>query len=165
MNILYAYYSFEGNCRELARVMAAATGGTLLELSPVREIPRGFLRKYAAGGRSALRGDAPELAPYDPRPRDFDLTVVGGPVWAWHVAPPVRSFLLGEEWTGLRVALFAMHRGGPGGVLASMRALVEERGGSVRGESAFVDLRRKNAEETKARAVEWASSLQLTINN
>lgn len=160
MKILYAFYSFEGNCCTLARAMSEATGGELLALEPLaNRVPRGFLMKYLKGGKSSVFKETPELTPYAAHPRDYDFVFVGGPVWAWNMAPPVRTFIMNEDWAGVKTAVFAMHRGGPGSVLQAMADLIAARGGDVRGRETFKDLRWGRPDETRARAIAWAQSL------
>lgn len=156
MKTTFIYYSFEGNCRELSLAMAAATGGETLAIRPVREVSHNPVLKYINGGRGSVLRETPKLEPYGDDWRGGDLVFVGGPVWAFNMAPPVRSFLSREDWSGRRVALFAMHRGGAGTTLSAMRGLVEERGGEVAGDAVFVDLRKGDAEKTRRAAAQWA---------
>lgn len=157
MKTLFAYYSLEGNCRQLSRAMAEAVGGDLAELKATRDtMPRGAILKYLVGGKRSLLKETVELAPLGVNPDDYGLVVVGGPVWFQTMAPEVRSFLAGNDWTGKKLGLFAMHRGGPGVALSAMAKIVKERGGEVVDQANFVDLRRPHADETKMRAVEWA---------
>lgn len=160
MKTLVCFYSLEGNCRELARVMAEAAGADVMEIIP-REPPipdHGFLR-YFKGGKESIMKELPPLLPPDKNPRDYDLVIVGGPVWAWNIAPPARSFLAGTDWSGKKVALFCMHRGGKGFALGNMRELVEKGGGAVVGAADFRDLRRGNADGTRRNAAEWTKKI------
>lgn len=122
-------------------------------------MPAGAVTKYLVGGKASLFKDAPPLAPLAAKVEDYDLVVVGGPVWAWNMTPAVRSFLAAVKWHGKRVALFVMHRGGKGFALSGMEDLVTGRGGVVVGKADFKDLRRGDAAATRARAVEWARGL------
>ena len=159
-NTLIAYYSFEGNCRALAKTMAEATNAKLAELLPVREtVPRHGIAKYLAGGKAAFLKRTTPLQPLGFSLRHFDLIIVGGPVWAWDITPAVRAFLTQTNWHNKRVALFAMHRGGKGRALATMRELVEKRGGVIAGAADFLDLRRGSAEATRQQATAWVKSL------
>lgn len=157
MKILFAYYSLEGNCRELSRCMAEAVGGDLLEVRPKKETvrPKGFMR-FLEGGRESLGKNAPELLPLEKNPGDYELVFFGAPVWAWNMASPARSFLAGVDWKDRRVALFCMHGGGKGRTLANMRQLVDDGCGSVVSMADFKDLRGGKAEETKEKARAWA---------
>lgn len=156
MRTLFAYYSLEGNCRALGACMADAVGGVVDEIRPVvQSIPeKGFLR-LLKGGKESFMKETPELLPAAENPREYELVVVGGPVWAWNMSPPVRTFLMQNHWKGVSVALFCMHRGGRGFTLSAMRGLVEEAGGSVVAAADFKDLRWGDGEKTKRAASEW----------
>lgn len=157
MKILYAYYSFEGNCRALVQAMADGTAGDIAEIRPVAETPRGTVMKYVQGGRASLMQESPAIEPLNVDMSLYDLIIVGGPVWAFNMAPPVRTFLRGTDWSDRHAALFVMHRGGAGNALRNMRRLIEEGGGEIAGSAEFLDLRRRNAAETRAAAVAWAA--------
>ena len=164
MNTLITYYSFEGNCRALATHMAESAPTTanpkLLELRPVEEtVPRGTLGKYLVGGKAALFKETTHLQPVGFSLRCFNLIIVGGPVWAWDISPAVRQFLTQTNWHNKWVALFAMHRGGKGRALATMRALVEKRGGVIADTADFTDLRRGSPLDTRQRAADWIKHL------
>ena len=160
---LITYYSFEGNCRALAKHMAETAPITanakLAELRPVIEtVPEGF-KKYLVGGKAAFFKQTTPLQPLGFSLRSFDLIIVGGPVWAYDITPAIRQFLTQTNWHNKWVALFAMHRGGKGKALATMRALVEKRGGVIAGAEDFTDLRRGSPLDTRQRAAEWMKRL------
>lgn len=158
MKPLIVYYSFEGNCRTLARAMSEATGGDVLEIRPRVETPKGLVMKYVKGGRASLRQEAPDIEPFAVDVGAYDLVVAGGPVWAFNMAPPVRTFLKQMDWNNRRAALFVMHRGGAGNALRNMRRMVEDGGGEVVDAAEFFDLRRRDADKTKAAAEAWATA-------
>lgn len=159
MKILFAYYSFEGNCRELASLMAEAVGGEVEEVKPATEtVPAKGVMKYYAGGKGSLFREKPALKPPALDPRDYDLVFVGSPVWFWNMTPAARSFIESVDWSGKKTALFSMHRGGEGMALSSMRKLIKARGGTVLAEKSFTDLRWRKPDDTRKAAVEWAKA-------
>ncbi len=161
MKPLFAYYSLEGNCRALSVLMADATGGDVAELVPAKDdMPRGAVMKYARGGWDALSKRNVELAPLAVNLRDYRPVFVGGPVWAWTMTPAVRSFLSGNDWSGMRLAVFAMCRGGAGRTAKAMADLARERGGEVVGMEVFTDLRWGDAAATRKRAAAWAAEMK-----
>ncbi|MCD8139927.1 MAG: NAD(P)H-dependent oxidoreductase [Planctomycetaceae bacterium] len=159
MRTVFIYYSLEGNCRSLVRNMAEAVDGDVAELRLTGAMPTGFFRKYLVGGTRSLLKETPALAPLEVNLDDYDLVVVGGPVWAWNVCPAVRSFLSTTDWRGKKVAAFVMHGGGKGKALSTMKSLVEENGGEVVATGDFIDLRRRNADETRERARSWIRNI------
>jgi flavodoxin len=89
--ILIAYYSRTGTTREVARRLAALLGADLEEIAD--PTPRsgwlGFLRSAVEARRRRL---AP-IAPGEHDPADYDLLVIGSPVWASSMSSPVRAYL------------------------------------------------------------------------
>lgn len=160
MKTLVVYYSFEGNCRDLAAIMAEATGGDTAAIRPEKEsIPdAGFLNLLKGGSESIMR-KMPALLPMDKNPDDYDLVIVGGPVWAWNIAPATRAFLAGRDWKGKAVGVFCMQRGMKGVALSAMRSLVEGGNGRVVGERDFRDLRMAKPKTTRENAAEWARQI------
>ena len=92
MKTLIVYYSLEGNTDYMAKRIADATGADTLRLVPKKAYrDKGFL-KILLGGKSAIMGEKPELEPYDPELDMYDKVIIGFPVWASTITPPVRTF-------------------------------------------------------------------------
>lgn len=156
---LVVFYSFEGNCRTLGGVIAETIDADAAEIFPVREISRSFAMKYFSGGKGSLFKEKTEIQPLSVDVRDYGLVFVGTPVWAWNIPPATRTFLEGQDWSGVKTALYAMHRGGAGFALSTMRKIIEGGGGTVVGAETYFDLRHRNAQITKTKASEWASAM------
>jgi len=106
------YYSLEGNTKYAAAKIAARLGADLIPLIPSKEYPTGKISKYIWGGKSATFGEAPKLEPYSFDPNQYDLIVLGTPVWAGTFTPPLRTFIRENKLTGKKIALFACCSGG-----------------------------------------------------
>ena len=116
------FYSMGGNTASVAVKLAGALSADLIELRPERAYPdRGF-RKFLWGGKSAVMAETPALVPYDFDPEGYDTVILGFPVWAGNVAPPIRTFLRdqAERLAGKTVAAFAC-QGGAGAEKAFAR--------------------------------------------
>lgn len=110
--ILVAYYSQTGHTRQIAEETASALGADVDEIRDAggaREWPRspGLLWKIVAK-RPA------EIAPAGKRPEDYDLVVIGTPIWMFRLSPPVRAFLRLNGASFAQVAFFCTE-GGAGG--------------------------------------------------
>ena len=111
MNILVAYYSMNGNTDYAARKIAERTGADMLRLEPVRAYPTEGFRKFLRGGRSAVMEEKPALKPYQFEADNYDLVIIGFPVWAGNIAPPVRTFVSNNQLKAVRYAAFACQSG------------------------------------------------------
>ncbi len=120
--ILVAYYSRTGTVREVARRLATALGADIEEIAD--PTPRAGVLGFMRSGFEARRRRIPAIAPSDRNPADYDLVVIGTPVWAMSVSSPVRAYLQRHRSDLRATALFCTCRGmGGRQVLAQMQEL------------------------------------------
>ena len=113
MKNLVVYYSMSGNCEYVAEKMAEIGGFETLRIEPEKAYPDQGAKKFLWGGKAAVMGEKPKLKPYTFDASEYDVIVIGFPVWASNVTPPIRSFLL-ENMEGIRnkrIASFACQSG------------------------------------------------------
>ncbi len=114
MKDLIVYYSMSGNTKFAAEQIARQLGADLLRLVPEKPYPERGLKKFLTGGRSAIAGQTPALLPFDTDPSQYDRIILGMPLWAGTVTPPLRTFLTEnrERLAGKRFAAFVCSGGG-----------------------------------------------------
>lgn len=114
MKSLIVFYSQSGNTRFAAQQIAAQTGADVLEIAPREAYPDKGFQKYFWGGKSAVMGDTPELLPYDVNLDDYDMVILGTPVWASNITPPLRTFVCNHRdvLAAKKLALFVCFSGG-----------------------------------------------------
>lgn len=111
MRTLIVYYSLEGNTEYAAGIIASRLGADTLRIEPEKAYPdRGF-RKFFWGGKSAVMAETPQLRPYAFDAAGYDRVILGFPVWAGNVTPPIRTFVRDNDLKGKRVAAFACQSG------------------------------------------------------
>ena len=122
MHALVVFYSLTGTTRRVAQALAAELGAELEEIRCPVYRP-GFFGFWQAGYAS-WKGKIPEIWPPEHKPSDYDLIVVGGPVWGWNACTPVRAYLM-REAARLPAVAFLVTVGGVGfeRALATMEAL------------------------------------------
>ena len=90
MKTLVVYYSRSGHTRQVANEIAAHCGA---DLEVIREAnSRDGLVGYFHSGWQALIGAAPPVCPTIIDPANYDLVILGTPIWNFSLAPPVRSY-------------------------------------------------------------------------
>jgi flavodoxin len=159
MKSLIVYYSLSGNTELIATELASALNATILRLKPVKELDSGKFSTYMWGGMQAKMSQTPELEPYSVSIEDFDLILLGSPVWAWTLAPPIRSFVEKEK-TRLHskpLALF-MSAGGDG-IKAMQRFQAYLKGFQVGKTIMFHEPKLRHTPEQVQKAKDWAKSL------
>lgn len=112
MASIIVYYSLEGSTDLAARSIAGRTGADLVRLVPEKEVPKKGFGKYFLGGKSALFSERPRLTNRRIDFTKYDTVIIGSPVWAGTVTPPILSFLAIQPFSGKKVFLFASHSGG-----------------------------------------------------
>lgn len=120
--ILVVDYSRSGNTHMVAEAIASGCGADLERIKDVR--PRQGLWGWLRSGHEAIRGTPAAIGPTALDPSDYDLVVIGSPVWAGHMSSPMRSYLRHRDGKLAQVALFVTE-GGSGGpkALSEMTAL------------------------------------------
>lgn len=112
MKAAVVYFSLEGNTKHVAEKIARELNADVIPLIPVKPYPTGDASKYFWGGKSATFREKPKLQPYRFDAKEYNVILLGTPIWAGTFAPPLRTFLRDNKLEGTRVALFACCSGG-----------------------------------------------------
>jgi hypothetical protein len=122
MGALVVFYSLTGTTRRVAQALAVELGAHLEEIRCPRYRP-GFFGFWRAGYAS-WKNKIPEIAPSTHSASNYELVVVGGPVWAWNACTPVRAYLK-RQAPHLPATAFFLTVGGVGfeQALATMESL------------------------------------------
>ena len=160
-NILIVYYSLTGNTRFIAETIQEILKADIQEIKPIKDVkPKGAM-KYFWGGYKATMKKKPSLEPVENDPKDYDMIIIGTPVWAWTIAPPIRSFLANYNLSNKKVGFWCCHAGSPGGTLKTMEKCAPD--SELLGKIKFIDPLKKKTEEAKIRAIEWAKEILLKL--
>jgi flavodoxin len=131
--ILIVYYSRTGMTRAVAELLAAQL---LCDIEDITEVTnRTGARGYFQCMREAMFKRGAVIHPPVKDPADYDLVVIGTPVWAWSVAPPVSGYIVANKARLPEVAFFCtLGNTGAERVFAQLRRLT---GRSPLGQVAF----------------------------
>lgn len=113
--ILTAYFSASGTTSGAAKSLADAVGADLYEIKPAVPYTKADLDWTNKSSRSSVemndKSSRPELADKSANVGDYDIILLGFPIW-WYVAPTViNSFLESYDFSGKKIALFATSGG------------------------------------------------------
>ena len=114
MKTAVVYYSMSGNCKFVAEQIATVLQCDQIRVEPVKTYPDKGARKFYWGGKSAIMGEKPELKPYDFNGDEYDCVIIGFPVWASNVTPPIRTFIAENDLSGMKIGAYACYMGGGG---------------------------------------------------
>lgn len=112
MKTAVVFYSMHGNVRYVSEKVAKELGADLIELIPVKAYPDKGAMQFIWGGSAVTFKKKPELEPYSFNASDYDLVIIGTPVWASNFTPPLRTFFENNDLTGKKIAVIATSAGG-----------------------------------------------------
>lgn len=101
---LVVHYSHGGHTRRLARAIGDALGADVEEIHD--RVDRSGIFGFLRSGLEVLLGASTEIQRPKHDPADYDLVVVGSPVWVGSPSTPVRTWLWLERERLPALALF-----------------------------------------------------------
>lgn len=154
---LIVYYSASGNTKFIAETMAKSIGADLAELVPKKKMNVSGIGYLGWGVRQLVRKDERELEPISYNVADYDLIIVGTPVWTYTLTPPVRTFLKENNFEGKDVAVFCCHDGNKAHTLEDMMAGMP--GSNCVGKIDFISVLRHDRNGAAQKAENWVKTL------
>ena len=159
MKAVIIYYSLDGNVKLLSETIATQIGADIIPLKLKKEIKNDSFMKYFWGGKQVVMKEIPELEPIDLNLADYDLIILGTPVWAASYTPALRSFLEKFDLSGKKVALFCSHEGGAGLTITNLKNKL--RSSEIISSTDFLAPLKKGKEATIEKALSWSKTLSL----
>ncbi len=111
MKTLVVYFSKTGNTRKIAKEISKKLNSDLDEITEMKK--RGFFGKWISGGSESMKGKTSKIT-YKKDPKNYDLIILGGPIWAWHLIPPIRAYLEQNKENMKKLAFFVTLLGSEG---------------------------------------------------
>jgi len=105
MKILVVYYSRTGNTARLAQAIATELNADIIELKETTK--RSGIIGYMKAGFAAMTHKQANLLPINKKIEEYDLIILGTPVWAFTAPPPVATFINENKTKIKKLATFA----------------------------------------------------------
>ncbi len=93
MKLLVVYYSLDGNTKAAAERIASDLSCDLCAVETEKPMPDKTFKKMMVGGRQATFGVKPPIKKIKYDPKDYDIIIVGTPIWAGKCSSPMWSFI------------------------------------------------------------------------
>ena len=94
MKTAIVYFSLEGNTEYVAKKIAQIMGDCdLIKLETEKDYYTEGWKKMLLNGRDAMKGDTPELKPFQFNVSEYDKILLGSPIWASRMAPAMKTFI------------------------------------------------------------------------
>ena len=102
--ILIAYYSRTGTTKKAAEFLAEKLGADCEEIKDT--IDRSGAKGYFISGRDGTFRKLTTLQPLHKNTADYDLVIIGTPIWSWNMSSPIRTYLTEYKNEFKQVAFF-----------------------------------------------------------
>ena len=126
MNAAIIYYSMSENtafvAEKIREGMQAVLGKDVgdeaivdvIRIAPIKAYPDSGSSKFLWGGKSAVMKEKPALQPYQFDADKYSRIIIGTPVWAWTMSPPIRTFIdeNRDKLKGKQIGVFVCSGGG-----------------------------------------------------
>jgi Flavodoxins len=155
MKSLVVYYTRTGKTKLAAEAIAAQLGADLEEVVDLKK--RQGTLGWINSGKDASRKSLTDIAPTQKAPSDYDLVVIGTPIWAWLPTPAFRTYISKNSLAGKKVAVFYTFDSDPKQASAKIREILPNV--EIVGELPLKDPS-KNREETEKKIAEWCQTLK-----
>lgn len=112
--ILVAYFSAEGTTAKVARQLADAVGAELFEITPKEPYTAADIKwtnPLARCNREKLGKKDVPIAKTVQNMADYDLVLIGFPIWYYCAPNIVHTFVKEHDFTGKKIGLFATSGG------------------------------------------------------
>jgi flavodoxin len=155
---LVVFYTRTGTARFVAETVAAELGSDVEEVVDLKK--RAGKLNYLSAGRDAMGGKETQIAPTKRVPADYDLVVVGTPIWAWSPTPAIRTYARQNDLSGQKVALFFTLDSDPKQAVEKTKALMPN--ATFVGEL-VLPAAMKNKEDSAKKIADWCSNLKMKM--
>ena len=119
----YAGYIEKGNTQIVAEIIADLTGGDLYHITTVEPYPDDYASMLTRAQEELDVDARPELAGELPNLDDYDVIMIGYPIWHAATPRPVLTFLERYDLSGKKLVPFNTHEGsGQSGTVSEIEA-------------------------------------------
>mgnify|MGYP001826151465 CR=1 FL=1 len=109
---LVCYYSHTGHTQKIAELIAENIGADIERIIDAKS--REGVLGYLTAGRDAMLKRQSRIQPTRKDPSQYDVVILGTPIWAWNLSPPMRTYISEQKAKFNQVAFFCTE-GGAGG--------------------------------------------------
>jgi flavodoxin len=156
MRALVVYYSRTGTTKFVAEKVAFELKAEIEEIMDLKNRHGWF--GFLKAGFDATLGRETKIGEMRKSPRDFDLILVGTPVWNSRPSSAIRTYLKRTDLSEKKVAIFCTNEGmGKEKALGRTKALISD--ANIVGEL-VVSKALENREETESKISDWCSNLR-----
>ncbi len=111
-NSIVVYYTWSGNTRKIAKIIASLVGADIQEILPETPYTKNYNKAVEQAKKEIREGFHPPIKKMDLDLSKYDVVYIGTPIWWSTIAPPVATFLSKNDFSGKTIMPFSTHGGG-----------------------------------------------------
>lgn len=154
--VIVVYYSLEGHCQKIADYMASQFGFDTLALQPKKSLDANSSSKYVLGRLQILFNQSVALEALPSDMSQYDLIILGTPVWMGTFTPAVQTFIETVNLGNVPLALFTTFEKDAGQVMERLKSKLPQ--AKIIGEETL-DLKLYSETEIFERVGNWLQSM------
>jgi len=120
--VLIVYYSLTGKTQGVAEDLARRCEADIERITDTKK-RTGWWGGFMAG-KDASQENLTTLGAITKNPADYDLVIIGTPVWAWNMTPAVRTYIGTHKDSFKSVAFFVTAGGTPADKIVAKMAIL-----------------------------------------
>jgi flavodoxin len=155
MKSLVVYYTRTGNAKFVAETVAKQLGSDIEEI--VDQKKRAGPIGWVSAGKDSTQEKETQIDPTKLSPQNYDLIVIGTPIWAWRPTPAIRTYTKQNDLSGKKVALFFTLDHEPKQAVEKTKALMPN--STFVGDVTFPKPL-KDKEDTEKKIIDWCNTLK-----
>lgn len=125
MKKLIVYYSYRGNTKHIAELIAKETGADMLRIDTAVPYEGSYNDVVKQGQDEVDAGYCPKLKPLSADISPYDTIILGTPVWWYTFAPAMHTYLKSQDWNGKTIYPFATNGGWIGHTFKDIKAVCQ----------------------------------------
>jgi flavodoxin len=153
--VLILYYSFEGSTKKIAEYLANNLQVDIKRVEPVNELKSKGFSKFLWGGSQVIMKKTPEIKVLNINIDDYDLIILGSPIWAGNFAPPIYTMFEKGLIKNKKIAYFYCHEGGASKSVKRAMPSFDKDNNELIGDLSCLNVV-KNFDMLKDEALNWA---------
>ena len=122
MKKLVVFYSRTGNTKFVAEEIAKKLKADIDKILDEKDRKRKIIG-WIVAGRDGMKKSLTEIK-YKKNPNDYDLVIIGTPIWGWSMTPAIRTYLTNNKFKN--VAFFLTYGGNYKDTFKEMKELSKE---------------------------------------
>jgi flavodoxin len=155
MKSLVVYYTRTGNAKFVAETIAAKLGSDIEEI--VDQKKRAGTLGWVSAGRDSTQEKETQITPTKLSPSNYDLIIIGTPIWAWRPTPAIRTYAKQNDLSGKKIALFFTMDNQPKEAIEKTKVLMPN---SIFVGEITLAKALENKQDTEKKIIEWCNTLK-----